>query len=164
MISDALLAAGALSVSIDLLNSDLSTLTVTLTDPAGANVVLWNKSGAGTLLKKSYPATPTVAGDLTAWHHAIGFVGAGLATVLGNLQVVVVALLAWLLFGERPADRSLVAISVAFGPARTDVSRETRPRESTTTRSGWCTPSVVPPGRAVSIGLSMTTVPARCRG
>ena len=30
------------------------------------------------------------AGDLTFWHHAIEFVGAGLATVLGNLQVLIV--------------------------------------------------------------------------
>src|SRR5207245_1760017 len=29
------------------------------------------------------------AGDLTFWHHAIGAVGAGLATVLGNLSVLV---------------------------------------------------------------------------
>ena len=28
------------------------------------------------------------AGDLTSWHHAIEYVGAGLATVLGNLQVL----------------------------------------------------------------------------
>jgi subtilisin-like proprotein convertase family protein len=59
--------ATSLSVSIDLGNSDLSSVTVTLTDPAGGSYVLWNKSGAGTLLKKSYPATPTVSGDLTSW-------------------------------------------------------------------------------------------------
>src|SRR4051794_38101882 len=43
------------------------------------------------------------AGDLIFWHHTIDLVGAGLATVLGNLQVVVVAIAAWLLFGERPS-------------------------------------------------------------
>src|SRR3954462_11432428 len=31
------------------------------------------------------------AGDLIFWHHTINLVGAGLATVLGNLQVVIVA-------------------------------------------------------------------------
>ena len=36
------------------------------------------------------------AGDLLSWHHAIAAVGAGLATVLGNLQVLVVGLVAWL--------------------------------------------------------------------
>src|SRR5204863_9526364 len=38
------------------------------------------------------------AGDLLFWHHAIAFVGAGLATVLGNLQVLVVGVVAWLAF------------------------------------------------------------------
>ena len=46
------------------------------------------------------------AGDLIFWHHTIDVVGAGLATVLGNLQVVVVAIAAWLLFGERPSGRT----------------------------------------------------------
>ena len=41
------------------------------------------------------------AADLTFWHHSIDAVGAGLATVLGNIQVVFVGLLAWAL-GERP--------------------------------------------------------------
>ena len=46
--------------------------------------------------------------DLVLWHHAIDAVGAGLATVLGNLQVLFVALAAWWLLGERP-HRGLVA-------------------------------------------------------
>lgn len=40
--------------------------------------------------------------DLAAWHRAIESIGAGLATVLGNTQVVMVAFAAWWLFGERP--------------------------------------------------------------
>ncbi len=52
------------------------------------------------------------AGDLIFWHHTINLVGAGLATVLGNLQVVVVAVAAWLLFGERPSARTLVALPI----------------------------------------------------
>jgi drug/metabolite transporter (DMT)-like permease len=52
------------------------------------------------------------AGDLIFWHHTIELVGAGLATVLGNLQVVVVAIAAWLLFGERPSTRVLVALPI----------------------------------------------------
>lgn len=55
------------------------------------------------------------AGDLTFWHHAIGAIGAGLGTVLGNLQVVIVALAAWALFGERPARRTLWAIPIVIG-------------------------------------------------
>jgi drug/metabolite transporter (DMT)-like permease len=54
------------------------------------------------------------AGDLTFWHHSIGAVGAGLATVLGNTQVVFVGVLAWATLGERPENRSLVAIPVVF--------------------------------------------------
>jgi drug/metabolite transporter (DMT)-like permease len=50
--------------------------------------------------------------DLLSWHHAIEFVGAGLATVLGNLSVVVVGLGAWLLFGERPRREVLLALPV----------------------------------------------------
>jgi drug/metabolite transporter (DMT)-like permease len=53
------------------------------------------------------------AADLLLWHHAIEAVGAGLATVLGNMQVVMVGLLAWALFGERPSNRALVAIPIA---------------------------------------------------
>jgi drug/metabolite transporter (DMT)-like permease len=52
------------------------------------------------------------AADLTFWHHAIGAVGAGLATVLGNLQVVIVGFFAWLLLGERPSRPTLVALPV----------------------------------------------------
>jgi drug/metabolite transporter (DMT)-like permease len=50
--------------------------------------------------------------DLVLWHHAIAAVGAGIATVLGNLQVVVVGFLAWWLLGERPARRLVLAVPV----------------------------------------------------
>ena len=52
--------------------------------------------------------------DLLFWHHAIEAVGAGLATVLGNTQVVLVGLLAWALLGERPSRRSLVSIPIVL--------------------------------------------------
>jgi drug/metabolite transporter (DMT)-like permease len=56
------------------------------------------------------------AADLVLWHNGIEQVGAGLATVLGNTQVVMVGLLAWALLGERPPRSSLAAIPlVAFG-------------------------------------------------
>jgi drug/metabolite transporter (DMT)-like permease len=54
------------------------------------------------------------AADLITWHYSIGAVGAGLATVLGNVQVVVVGLLAWLVLGERPENRTLAAIPVVL--------------------------------------------------
>jgi drug/metabolite transporter (DMT)-like permease len=55
------------------------------------------------------------AGDLLAWHHAVDAVGAGLATVLGNLQVLVVGLVAWLVLGERPPRPVLYALPVVLG-------------------------------------------------
>lgn len=50
--------------------------------------------------------------DLLFWQYAIDAVGAGLATVLANLQVVFVAVAAWLLFGERPSSRTLAALPI----------------------------------------------------
>jgi drug/metabolite transporter (DMT)-like permease len=52
--------------------------------------------------------------DLAAWHRSIAWLGAGLATVLGNTQVIFVGLGAWLLQGERPARPMLVAAPVAL--------------------------------------------------
>jgi drug/metabolite transporter (DMT)-like permease len=53
--------------------------------------------------------------DLLFWHHAIAAVGAGIATVLGNLQVIFVGLIAWWLLHERPSGRLLVAVPVMLG-------------------------------------------------
>jgi drug/metabolite transporter (DMT)-like permease len=54
------------------------------------------------------------AADLILWHHSIAAVGAGLATVLGNVQVVLVPLSAWLLLSERPAARVVAAVPVVL--------------------------------------------------
>jgi drug/metabolite transporter (DMT)-like permease len=54
------------------------------------------------------------AGDLLFWHHAIEAVGAGLATVLGNLQVLVVGVVAWIAFGERPSRNTFLALPVVL--------------------------------------------------
>lgn len=48
--------------------------------------------------------------DLVLWHHAIELIGAGLATVLVNTQVIFVGLLAWAVHGERPPARALLVI------------------------------------------------------
>ena len=48
--------------------------------------------------------------DLVLWHNAIEHVGAGLATVLGNTQVVIVPIAAWMLLGERPGGRVAAAV------------------------------------------------------
>jgi drug/metabolite transporter (DMT)-like permease len=50
--------------------------------------------------------------DLVAWHHAIDDVGAGLATVLANVQVVLVPLAAWMVLGERAGGRILATLPV----------------------------------------------------
>jgi drug/metabolite transporter (DMT)-like permease len=55
------------------------------------------------------------AADLILWHYAIADVGAGLATVLGNLQVVLVPLVAWFVLSERPGARILVALPIVLG-------------------------------------------------
>jgi drug/metabolite transporter (DMT)-like permease len=62
----------------------------------------------------SLAAGVCLAADLTFWHHSIEAVGAGLATVLANVQVVLVGLMAWAWLGERPERRSLTAIPVVF--------------------------------------------------
>jgi drug/metabolite transporter (DMT)-like permease len=55
-----------------------------------------------------------LAVDLILWAHAIADVGAGVATVLGNLQVLFVAGLAWLLWHERPSRAVLLALPVVM--------------------------------------------------
>jgi drug/metabolite transporter (DMT)-like permease len=55
-----------------------------------------------------------LAVDLVLWNHAIADVGAGVATVLGNLQVVFVAAFAWLVLRERPERRYLVLLPVVL--------------------------------------------------
>ena len=55
--------------------------------------------------------------DLLLWMHAVVEVGAGLATVLANMQVVIVAAAGWLLLGERPSGRLLAAIPVVIAGA-----------------------------------------------
>lgn len=68
------------------------------------------RSGRAVLL--AWLAGAFFAADLVLWHNAIEQVGAGLATVLGNTQVVLVGLLAWILLGERPHRSSFAAIPI----------------------------------------------------
>ena len=53
--------------------------------------------------------------DIMVWHYAIKDVGAGLATVLGNLQVVIVPFLALALLGEKVPRRILAALAPVCG-------------------------------------------------
>ncbi len=52
--------------------------------------------------------------DLVLWNHAIADVGAGVATVLGNLQVLFVACAAWVLLRERPGRGFLLGLPVVM--------------------------------------------------
>jgi drug/metabolite transporter (DMT)-like permease len=54
------------------------------------------------------------AADLLLWHHSIGDVGAGLSTVLANVQVVLVPLVAWAILAEPPGRHVLIALPVSL--------------------------------------------------
>jgi drug/metabolite transporter (DMT)-like permease len=65
--------------------------------------------------------------ELAFWHKSIALIGVGLATVLANVQVVVVATVAWLLYGERPGMGTaaiigaiLLGVALTSGLARPD--------------------------------------------
>lgn len=53
-----------------------------------------------------------LAADLILWSHAIDAIGAGLGTVVTNLQVLIISLLAWVFLGERPRRSLLLASPV----------------------------------------------------
>ncbi|MCC6617512.1 MAG: DMT family transporter [Chloroflexi bacterium] len=69
---------------------------------------------AGAEIRLAWIAGIFFAIDLVLWHHTIGLLGAGLATVLGNTQVVMVPLAAWLLMGERPGARVAAAVPLVM--------------------------------------------------
>ena len=55
-----------------------------------------------------------LGGDIVAWHASIDQIGAGLATLLVNSQVIFVAIAAWLLQGEKPSRLVAMAIPVVL--------------------------------------------------
>jgi drug/metabolite transporter (DMT)-like permease len=86
--------------------------------PALGLLAWWERRRFGPLARRT-TVLGLVAGvlfmaDLVFWHHAIAAVGAGLATVLGNVQVVIVPLVAWLLLRERPSGRTLASVPVVL--------------------------------------------------
>jgi drug/metabolite transporter (DMT)-like permease len=61
-----------------------------------------------------------LAVDLNLWHESIALIGAGLGTVIANVQVVFVAMAAWLLYGERQTRlRAATIVLVLAGIAMT---------------------------------------------
>jgi drug/metabolite transporter (DMT)-like permease len=56
-----------------------------------------------------------LAVDLDLWHASIAMLGAGLGTVIANVQVVFVAIAAWLWYGERPSAGRSLTIAIVLG-------------------------------------------------
>jgi drug/metabolite transporter (DMT)-like permease len=56
----------------------------------------------------------TFALDLFFWHKSIFYIGPGLATIIGNFQVFILAAAGFLLFGEKIRARFLLAVPLAF--------------------------------------------------
>ena len=52
--------------------------------------------------------------NLFLWHLSIEYIGAGLATVLANTQVIFIALLGWLLLSERPTRTAFLLLPLLF--------------------------------------------------
>ena len=85
--------------------------------PALGLIVVWRRRHGDKAVR--FSRTAFLAGilfglDLAFWHRAIEWIGAGLATVLGNTQVLFVGLAAWLLHGERPDRAMLAALPLAL--------------------------------------------------
>ncbi len=62
----------------------------------------------------AFAAGGALSFDLYLWHQAIEKIGAGLATIVANIQVPLVGLGAWFLHRERPHVRAFFAIPVVF--------------------------------------------------
>jgi drug/metabolite transporter (DMT)-like permease len=86
--------------------------------PPLAAIALWERRRFGTRGARSrslaWIAGAFFAADLILWHHSIAAVGAGLATVLGNVQVVLVPIAAWLFLSERPGAKVAAAVPVVL--------------------------------------------------
>jgi drug/metabolite transporter (DMT)-like permease len=81
-------------------------------------LALWERRRFGPRGRRSlafsWLAGAFFAADLILWHHAIAAVGAGLSTVLANVQVVLVGLVAWAVLKERPEARVFAAVPVVL--------------------------------------------------
>ncbi|MGE3513370.1 MAG: DMT family transporter [Vicinamibacterales bacterium] len=73
----------------------------------------WTRAGDrrdGPARALAFASGIVLATDLACWHQSIGLVGAGLGTVIANVQVVFIAVLGWLLYDERPTRRTVVVL------------------------------------------------------
>jgi len=55
--------------------------------------------------------------QLVLWHHSIEHIGAGIATLLGNTQVVFVGAVAWHVYRERPTNTALTVLPIVLAGA-----------------------------------------------
>jgi hypothetical protein len=85
-------------------------IALLLRDDAAATTPRSRRERLGTLL-----AGGLMGVAFTLWNYSIGYVGAGLATVLGNTQVVFVGLFAWWVFRERPPRATVLAVPLVLG-------------------------------------------------
>jgi len=87
--------------------------------PAFAAMVWWRRRSRGGKVRGALVPMAVIAGgflgaDLLAWHASIGIIGAGLATVIPNLQVVFVGIIGVALFAERPHRAFWMALPVVL--------------------------------------------------
>ena len=64
----------------------------------------WPAFGAGLIL----------APDMLSYHSSMIFIGIGIATLIGNSQVIIVTLASWKLFGEKPNPAILLSLPVVI--------------------------------------------------
>ena len=98
----------------------------------GSRARFATKDGRPVRLRRLAVASGLVlAADLACWHESIALIGAGLGTVIANVQVVFIALAGWVLHHERPTGRAwtiiafvLLGIALTSGLARHDAYGE----------------------------------------
>ena len=62
----------------------------------------------------AFAAGILLAIDFVGYHSAIDYIGSGIATMIGNSQVIIVTLSSWILFGERPNRYILVSLPLVM--------------------------------------------------
>ena len=79
-------------------------------------VARWERRSLGVMSRRTIGLSALAgvffAVDLITFHYAVRLIGAGLGTVMGNLQVLIVGLAAWALFGERLRREVIIAMPV----------------------------------------------------
>ncbi len=81
--------------------------------------VVWSRSRSldartGRQRLGAFAAGLFLAADMTSWLTAVDLIGAGLATLVANTQVVIVPLVTWLALGERPHPIALGSMPVVL--------------------------------------------------